>query len=74
MAIQDLSAEMVELSDEALAQMRGGINFNLSQFIFNGMLRFGGGGGNHELIPLQHLNSIDAPDPAMIGQGVQEVS
>jgi hypothetical protein len=61
-AIQDLSTEMVELSDEVLSQVCGGINANLSQFIINGILA-GGGGGNHEIIPLQYKNSIDAPGP-----------
>ena len=63
LTIKDLPAEMVELSDEALSQVCGGINVNLSQFIFNGMLKLGGGGGGRELIPFQHSNSIDAPGP-----------
>jgi hypothetical protein len=45
--IEDLSAEMVELSDEVLSQVCGGQ-------------------ANHKVIPLQHLNFIDAPDPATI--------
>jgi len=62
-ALQDLSTEMVELSDEALAQVHGGINLNLSKFIFGERLRFGGGGGSREFIPLQRPHSIDAPGP-----------
>ena len=64
-AIQNLSAEIVELPDEALSQVCGGIfSASLSQFIRNEIL-VGGGGGNHEIIPFQYLNSIDAPEPGV---------
>ena len=44
LTIKDLPVELAELSDEALSQVCGGIITDLSQFIFNGSLRFGGGG------------------------------
>jgi|GEM_PF-1050800 hypothetical protein len=65
LTIKDLPTEFVELSDEALSQVCGGINVNLSQFIFNGMVMLGGGGGG-AIVPFQYLSSSNTVDPAMI--------
>jgi len=67
MAIQDLSAEMIELSDEALSQLYGGINVNLNQFLFGGMIKLGGRyvkPDEFDLTP-QPFSSSDAVDPAL---------
>jgi hypothetical protein len=63
--IQDLPTEFVELSDEALSQVWGGINVKLSQFIFNGMLILGGGAAKLD-DTRDHHSLSDAVDPAMI--------
>jgi hypothetical protein len=65
LTIEDLPTEFVELSDEALSQVCGGINVALSQFIFNGMLMLGGGGGG-KIVALQLPSLSDAVNPAMI--------
>jgi hypothetical protein len=44
LTIKDLPAEMVELSDEALSQVWGGVYVRPSDLIFNGMVKLGGGG------------------------------
>ncbi len=61
--IQDLPTEFIELSNEALSEVCGGINVNLSHFTFHGRTPFldrGHGYPEHE-----HYSLSSAADPAM---------
>jgi hypothetical protein len=63
LTIKDLPAEMVELSDEALSQVCGGIYVRSSGLIVNGMFKGGGGTGGSSTYENHSLS--DAADPAI---------